>query len=74
MNPLNLWVAGNRTIILSVVAGFLAILLQADYQGLFDMAPMLKLVLQFAMTIILPLIPVYLRKGIDDALSNDKKK
>jgi len=69
-----LWIPGNRTIFLSVLAGLIAILLQADYSGVFELAPMLKLILQFGLTILLPLIPVYLRKGIQDTLGKNAPK
>ncbi len=58
---------GKRTIILSVVAGLVAVLLQADYQGIFSLSPLLKLIMQLGLTVLLPMIPIYLRKGIDDA-------
>lgn len=67
-----IWIKGQRTIVLSVVAGLVAVLLQADYQGIFSLSPLLKLVMQFGLTLILPLIPIYLRKGIDNSLMQDK--
>ncbi len=68
-----IFVKGQRTIVLSMVAGLIAVLLQADYQGIFDLYPLLKLLMQFGLTIIMPLIPIYLRKGIDNALSEGQK-
>ena len=41
-----IWIKGQRTIVLSVVAGLIAVLLQADYQGIFDLSPLLKLLMQ----------------------------
>lgn len=72
MNPLLWFAPGKRTITLSILSGIVAILLQADYQGVFHLMPMLKLVLQFGLTIMLPLIPVYLRKGIESSLRRKK--
>jgi hypothetical protein len=72
MNPLSWFQKGKRTITLSILSGLVAIVLQADYQGLINLMPMLKLVLQFGLTIMLPLIPVYLRKGIESELGKKK--
>ena len=69
MNPIGIWVKGQRTIVLSVVAGLIAVLLQADTQEIINLSPMVKLLFQFGLTIVMPLIPIYLRKGIDNALS-----
>ena len=69
-----LFLPGKRTITLSVVAGILAVLLQADAQGVFTMAPMIKLMLNLGLTLALPLIPIYLRKGIQTALNETAKK
>ena len=63
----NLFVPGNRTIILSVVALVLAMLLQADAQEVFTLAPMLKLIITFALTLVVPLLPLFIRKAISDA-------
>ena len=68
-----LWIKGQRTIVLSVVAGLIAVLLQADYQGIFSLSPLLKLLMQFGLTVLMPLIPIYLRKGIDNALTKGQK-
>lgn len=67
-----LWIKGQRTIVLSVVAGLVAVLLQADYQGIFSLSPLIKLVMQLGLTVLLPMIPIYLRKGINDAFSDRK--
>lgn len=67
-----IWIKGQRTIVLSILAGLVAVLLQADYQGIFDMSPLIKLVLQLGLTVLLPMIPIYLRKGIDDAFKSNK--
>jgi len=63
------WAPGKRTITLSVLAGIIAILLQADFQEVINIAPLIKLVLQFGLTLMLPLIPIYLRKGIESGLN-----
>ena len=70
---LTLWAPGKRTITLSIFAGILAVLLQADSQGVFVLAPMLKLVISLLMTIVLPMIPVYLRKALQDGLNQGAK-
>ena len=62
---LKLFTAGNRTITLSVLALIMALLLQANAQGIFTLAPMLKLMLTMGITLIIPLIPVYIRKAIE---------
>ncbi len=64
---------GKRTITLSIACALMAVILQADTQGLFDLAPMLKLLLNLGLTLALPMIPIYLRKGIQSAL-NEKAK
>ena len=61
---LKLFLPGNRTYTLSVTALTVALLLQADAQGIFTLAPMLKLTLTMALTLIVPLVPIYIRKAI----------
>ena len=55
---------GTRTYILSGVALVSALLLQAQAQGVLVLAPMVKIILTFVLTIVLPLVPVYIRKAI----------
>jgi len=64
---LSLWVPGKRTFTLSILAGILAVLLQGDSQGFIDLAPMIKLIFELGLTLLLPMIPIYLRKGIENA-------
>ena len=59
-----LFLPGSRTYTLSVLALIVALLLQADAQGIFTLAPMLKLTLTMALTLIVPLVPIYIRKAI----------
>jgi len=66
-------VVGYRTYIVSALCGILAILIQADAQGIIVLAPLVKLTFEFGLVIALPFIPVFLRKGIEDALSKEKK-
>lgn len=61
---LKLFTAGNRTITLSVMGLIMAMLLQADSQGIFTLAPMLKIVITMGMTLIVPLVPIFIRKAI----------
>jgi len=65
----SLFLPGKRTITLSVFCALVGVLLQADAQGIFVIAPMLKLLLNLGLTLALPLIPIYLRKGIQSALN-----
>ena len=58
------WMPGSRTYILAVLALAMALLLQADSQGLFTLAPMLRLVLTLGLTLVIPLVPIYIRKAI----------
>ena len=55
---------GQRTYILSGLALLLAVVLQADAQGALHLAPMIKVTLTFALTIIAPLVPIFIRKAI----------
>jgi hypothetical protein len=71
---LGLFVPGKRTITLSVIAGLIAVLLQADAEGFIHLIPMLKLTLNLGLTVTLPLIPIYLRKGIQNSLNETAKK
>ena len=64
---LKLFTAGHRTYTLSVVALVCALLIQADSQGIFDLAPMLRLILTMVLTIIVPLLPVFIRKAIESS-------
>ena len=59
-----LFLPGNRTYTLSMLALVIALLLQADAQEIFTLAPMLKLTLTMALTLIVPLVPIYIRKAI----------
>ncbi len=61
---LKLFLPGNRTITLSILAAMLALLLQGDAQEIIHLAPMLKLVFTMLLTLILPMIPVFIRKAI----------
>ena len=55
---------GSRTYILSGLALLCALVLQAESQGVLHLAPLLKTTLTFALTLILPLVPVFIRKAI----------
>ena len=55
---------GSRTYTLSVLVLVMALLLQADAQDVFTLAPMLKLVLTMGLTITVPLVPVFIRKAL----------
>ena len=61
---LKLFTAGSRTYTLSVVALICALLIQADSQGIFELAPILRLALVMILTIIVPMLPVFIRKAI----------
>jgi len=62
---LGLFLPGKRTYILSILAMIMAVLLQADSHGIFTLAPMLRLMIMMILTIIVPMLPIYLRKAID---------
>ena len=55
---------GTRTYILSGVALLSALLLQAHSQGVLALAPMVKVALSFVLTVVAPLVPVFIRKAI----------
>ena len=59
-----LFLPGRRTYTMSIAALIMALLLQADAQEIFNLAPMLKLMLTMLLTIIVPLVPIYIRKAI----------
>ncbi len=69
-----LWSPGKRTITISVLAGILAVLLQADSQGILTLAPMLKLVFTLCFTVLIPMVPIYLRKALTSGLEKGAKK
>lgn len=64
---------GTRTYILAGVALVSALLLQAHAQGVLELAPMVNLILTFVLTVVLPLVPVYIRKAIA-AMESGKSK
>ena len=72
---LTLFKPGTRTYIISIIAMVCAMLLQAHTQGVITLNPMIKLTISFGLTILLPLIPVFLRKAIANlkqaAVNND---
>lgn len=65
---------GYRTYIVSALCGILAILIQADTQNVINLSPLIKLFFEFGLVIMLPFIPVFLRKGINDVLGGQKKE
>ena len=60
----SLFKPGTRTYILSGVALLCALLLQAHAQGILVLAPMIKLIVTLTLTVVAPLVPVYIRKAI----------
>ncbi len=58
---------GQRTYILSGLVLVLALVLQADAQDTINLAPILKSTISLALTVIIPLVPVYIRKAIANA-------
>ncbi|MCH7573623.1 MAG: hypothetical protein IIA59_00700 [Candidatus Marinimicrobia bacterium] len=58
------FVPGSRTYLLSVLALIMGLLLQADAQELFTLSPIVKMALAMGLTIVAPLIPIYLRKAL----------
>jgi hypothetical protein len=64
-----LFLPGKRTITLSIFCALIGVLIQADTQGILHLAPMIKLILNLGLTLALPMIPIYLRKGIQSALN-----
>ncbi len=55
---------GTRTYTLSGLALVAALVLQAHAQGAITLIPLVKVSLTFFLTIIAPLLPIYLRKAI----------
>lgn len=70
---LGLFVPGKRTVTFSIIAGLLAVIMQADTQGVLTLSPMIRLMVDLAFTLVIPLIPIYLRKGMQDALNKGSK-
>ncbi len=64
---------GQRTYILSALGLMLAMLLQADAQDAINLAPMVKSAISLALTVIVPLVPVYIRKAIANAQHEAKR-
>ena len=65
----SLFLPGKRTITLSIFCGILAVIIQADAEGMLHLAPMLAITIKMLFTLALPFIPVYLRKGYQNALN-----
>lgn len=65
---------GMRTYVLSGVALVSALLLQAHAQGVLALAPMLKLALAFVLTVVAPLLPVFIRKAIKAIEESNKPR
>ena len=57
---------GNRTVTLSIIGLALAFILQMDAQSVFELAPMLEGAIKLALTIIVPLVPIFIRKAINN--------
>ena len=64
-----LFLPGKRTITLSIFCGILAVIMQADSQGLLHLAPMLKISVNMLFSLAIPFVPVYLRKAYQNALN-----
>ena len=65
---------GTRTYILSAVALVSALLLQAHAQGVLALAPLVKLTLAFILTVVAPLIPVFIRKAVEAIEQRDNPR
>lgn len=63
---------GRRTYILSGLVLVLALMLQADAQNAIKLAPTVKSTIALALTVIIPLVPVYIRKAIANAQADAK--
>ncbi len=61
---LTLFKPGTRTYLISIIAMLCAMLLQAHTQGLIALNPLIKLTLTFGLTIMMPMIPIFLRQAI----------
>lgn len=55
---------GNRTYTASIVALLCALLLQANAEGIITLAPMLKLSIAMLLSIVAPLVPIFIRKAL----------
>lgn len=65
---------GYRTYIVSALCGIMAIMIQADVQGVLNLAPMVKLCMEFGLVVLLPFVPIFLRRGIEDMLNKKKEE
>lgn len=61
---------GYRTYIVSAIAGICAILLQLDADTAINLAPAMEMFLTLIMYLMLPLVPVFMRKAIEK-MQND---
>ena len=59
-----LFLPGSRTYTLTGLALVIGVAIQADTQGIITLAPILKMMLYMALTVIAPLIPVFIRKAL----------
>ncbi len=55
---------GYRTYLSSFLVLATAVVLQGHAQGLYTLDPHTRVILMYALTILVPLVPVYLRKAI----------
>jgi len=65
---------GTRTYTLSGMVLVSALLLQAHAQGVLTLAPMVKISLSFFLTILTPLVPVFIRKALATMKENQHGK
>ena len=56
--------SGYRTYLLSFLVLAVALVLQGHAQGLYTLDPRGRVALMYVLTIVAPLVPVYLRKAI----------
>jgi hypothetical protein len=56
--------SGYRTYLLSFLVLAAAVVLQGHAQGFYTLGPRTRVTLMYALTILVPLVPVYLRKAI----------
>ncbi len=57
---------GYRTYLLSFLTLAVALVLQGHAQGLYTLDSEVRITLMYVLTIVMPLVPVYLRKAISD--------
>jgi len=69
-----IWAPGKRTITVSILFALVSAILQLNEQGAIQLSSMFVIALEMAWAVLLPMVPIFMRKGIEAARLKGIKK